>query len=213
MLKKIAVLSLICISLSIGSVFANVTDNLKFNGYIADEANILDEQIEYDLNRTIHDLYKKTKSAIAVVILKSLNNENIDQVNENISKTYQIGDSEVQKNAILLVSIDDHQLQLLLDKGLIGEIKPKQLKNIVDGSILPFFQKSEYADGVISGTNRLADDIAKKNKQTIQHFGNIPIPEKSFNKNWLWLLAIPLVGIVVGLFLALNKKDINDNKN
>ena len=59
MLKKILLLILI---LSTGfSLCANAEIALNFNGFIADEANLLSEEVENDLNMTLWDLQKKIR--------------------------------------------------------------------------------------------------------------------------------------------------------
>ena len=62
MIKKILITALMFLSLASTGVFASIADNLKFNGYIADQAEVLSEEMEADINRTLHDLNKKTKA-------------------------------------------------------------------------------------------------------------------------------------------------------
>lgn len=209
MIKKILITALMFLSLASTGVFASIADNLKFNGYIADQAEVLSEEMEADINRTLHDLNKKTKAAIAVVTVKSLEGENIDTLNENILKTYQIADAEMKNGIVFLVVVEDHQLQLLLDQGLVGEVKPEELKEIVNKDIIPFFQKAEYDKGIMKGTYVMADRVAGVYDKTIEHFGKIPKPKSifsNFNKNWLWLLIIPILGIIGGIIYSVAAK-------
>ena len=127
MLRKLYI-TLFSLLFLAGTAFASVADNLQFNGYISDNADVLSSDVEKDINLTLYDLTKKTQSVVAIVTLKSLNGESIDVVNENILKDYQIGDSEKRNGIVFLISIEDHQLQILLDNGLIGKIKPDKLR-------------------------------------------------------------------------------------
>ena len=61
------------------SLNANAIE-LKFNGFIADEANLLSDQVEKDLNMTLWDLQKKSGADIAVVTLPTLNGKTVEEV-------------------------------------------------------------------------------------------------------------------------------------
>lgn len=209
MLRKLYI-ALFSMLLLAGTAFASVEDNLQFNGYISDNANVLSSEMEKNINLTLYDLTKKTKVVVAIVTLKSLNGESIDVVNENILKDYQIGDSEKRNGIVFLISIEDHQLQILLDNGLIGEIKPDRLKSIVDKNVIPFFQEGAFDKGIQRGTYLLVDDIGKLYDQKIERYGKIPkqkINFKNFNKNWLWLLLIPVIGLIWGILASVAGKN------
>ena len=213
MLRKLYI-TLFSLLFLAGTAFASVADNLQFNGYISDNADVLSSDVEKDINLTLYDLTKKTQSVVAIVTLKSLNGESIDVVNENILKDYQIGDSEKRNGIVFLISIEDHQLQILLDNGLIGKIKPDKLKSIVDKNVIPFFQEGAYDKGIQRGTYMLVDDIGKLYDQKIERYGKMPklkIDFRKFNKNWLWLLLVPILAFALGMLVAVAKKNEKNN--
>ena len=215
MIKKVLISTLLFLSIASGSVFASVTDNLKFDGYIADDAKIFTEETIENVNKTLHDLNQKTDTTIAVVTIKSLEGMTIDKANEEILANYQISDAEKNNGLVFLISIDDHQLQILLDKGLVGEIKPEELKTIIDDNVIPYFQTTEFEKGIIRGTYIIADKIADLKGQKIEHFGVMPKKKTVFdkiNKNWLWLLIIPIVAVIggfIGSMIALRHNKNN----
>ena len=69
-------------------------DNLHFNGFIADEAELLTIDAENDLNMTLWDLQKKSGADIAVVTLKSLNGKTVESTALDIGRSYKIGSKE-----------------------------------------------------------------------------------------------------------------------
>ena len=216
MIKKVLISTLLFLSITSGCVFASVTDNLKFDGYIADEAKIFSENSIENVNKTLHDLNQKTDTTIAVVTIKSLDGMTIDKANEEILSKYQIGDPEKNNGLVFLVSLNEHQLQILLDKGLVGEIKPEELKTIIDENVIPYFQTAEFEKGIIRGTYIIADRIAELKGQKIELFGEMPKKKTIFDKigkNWLWLLIIPVVAVIggfIGSMIAMRR--ISNNK-
>lgn len=215
MIKKFFILLAVSLLMASSSVYASVVDDLKFSGYIADKAEILNEETEKNLNEMLHDLAKKTSSVIAIVTVKSLDGESIDSANEKILETFAITDPETNKGLIFLIALDNRQLQVLLDKGLVGEVKPEDLKSIIDKNVIPFFQTSEYDKGIVRGTYLLAEKVAKINGQTIEYKAEVPKVQLSWaqvNKNWLWLLLIPVLGVIGGI-LAYHITRKNKNSN
>ena len=89
MIKKFFISALLLLSLSAGAVYAQFADNLKFDGYISDNANILREEAKENINLTLDDLNKKTSAAIAIATFPSIEGNNIEQVSEYILNTYK----------------------------------------------------------------------------------------------------------------------------
>ena len=56
MIKKFFISALLLLSWSAGAVYAQFADNLKFDGLISDNANILREEAKVNINLTLDDL-------------------------------------------------------------------------------------------------------------------------------------------------------------
>lgn len=211
MFKKVLILSIVFLAFGAGTAFASL-DNMKFDGYISDEAGLLSQEVAENLNLTIHDLNKKTKSAVAIVTVKSLGDKDIEKVSDKIMDEYKIGDEEKQNGIVFFISRDDHQLQFLLGDGLSGKIKLKKLKKIVDDNVIPYFSAGEYDKGIVRGTYLVADEVARLDGVKIEHYGDMPERKSlknQFNKNWLWILLLPfmvIVGVLVRYILSRKNK-------
>ena len=210
MLKRFLISVFVLLGLVAGKAFAI---DLNFDGYISDNAKILSNESLENLNYTLHDLNKKTTAAIAVITLNNLKDEKIEKVANDIMGEYKIGDDTKKNGLVFVISIEERQLQIILGDGLVSSIEPKKLENIIDKNVLPYFEAGKYEDGILSGTYLMADMIAKINGKEIEHFGNVPDAnglKKPFNKNWLWLLLIPIfgAGAAIWIFVA-NKKKLN----
>lgn len=211
MFKKVLVSSIAFLTFCTGTAFASL-DDIKFNGYISDEAGLLSQEISKNLNLTIHDLNKKTKSAIAIITVKTLDDKDIEKFSDNVMQEYKIGDDKKQNGIIFFISMDDHQLQFLLGDGLSGKIKLKKLKKIVDDNVIPYFSAGEYDKGIVRGTYLVADEVARLDGVKIEHYGDMPERKSlknQFNKNWLWILLLPfmvIVGVLVRYILSRKNK-------
>lgn len=200
MLKRVLISALMILGLFAGPAFAVDVD---FNGYIADEANILSKDSLDNLNYTLHDLNKKTKAAIAIVTLSTLKGQKIEELATAVMNEYKIGDDTKKNGIVFVIAIAERQLQIVLGDGLVGEIKPKQLENIIDKNVLPYFESGEYENGILRGAYLMADAAGAVEKQKVEHFGTVPELNKNkvVNKNWLWWLILP-VAAVIGCIIA-----------
>ena len=208
MLKRVLISTLMILGLFAGSAFAV---DLDFKGYIADEANILSEESLENLNYTLHDLNKKTKASIAVVTLSTLKNAKIEELANEVMNEYKIGDDTKKNGIVCVIAIAERQLQVGLGDGIVREIKPKQLENIIDKSVLPYFEAGEYENGILRGTYLMADAVGAIENQKVEHFGTIPElkKNKTVNKNWLWWLILPVAAVIGCLiaFLCVKQKE------
>ena len=213
MIKKFFISALLFVSLSAGAVFAQVVDNLKFDGYISDNANLLTESVREDINLTLDDLNKKTSAAIALVTLPSIEGKNAEDVSGDILQTYKIGDQEKQNGIVILIAMEEHQINIYLGAGYKDKTNANIVNTVINENIVPYFSNEQFEAGLMRGTYAIADTVAKMNKKRIKHYGKLPKklnaqgkPE-SFNKNWLWLLLIPAIGVLIGLIAALVKSE------
>ena len=158
MLKKSCLL-IICFLL-LGCVSANAID-LKFNGFIADEANLLSDQVEQDLNMTLWDLQKKSGADIAVVTLPTLNGQTVEKVALEIGRTYKLGAVGKNNGMVFLTSLAERRMRIELGLGLEDKISISTLENIRDNDIIPYYKNSDYAQGIARGTYVLAKTVAQ----------------------------------------------------
>lgn len=170
--------------------------NLKFKGFIADEANILSEQVKNDLNMTLWDLQKKSGADIAVVILNSLDGRSVEDTAIDIGITYKVGAKGKNNGVVFLTALNDRKMRIELGTGLEDRIAISSLNNIRDYDILPYYKKDEYEKGVARGTYKLAELVASVENVNITEQGNCP-PSVSDNishkKNippWVYVIAV-----------------------
>ncbi len=176
---------------------ANALQQLNFEGFIADEAKILSEQVKDDLNMTLWDLQKKSGAEVAVVILPSLNGKSVEETALEIGRTYQIGSKEKNNGVVFVTALSERKMRIELGYGLENKINMSSLENIRDKDILPYYKKSNYQDGIARGTYKLADIVAQAEGVTITQQGVCPHQTYASRSRrhfpwWIWFLVIIL---------------------
>ena len=172
---------------------------LKFNGFIADEANLLSPQIENDLNMTLWDLQKKSGADLVVVTLPSLNGKSVESVALDIGRSYKLGAVGKNNGVVFLTAPNERRMRIELGTGLEKKINMSTLENIRDTDILPYYKKDDYSNGIARGTYVLADTVANVEGVNIKVQGVCPQKLSSYGPSrrenypwWVWPLAIIL---------------------
>ena len=176
---------------------ANAYIKLDFKGFIADEANVLSEQVKTDLNMTLWDLQKKSGADIAVVIVNSLNGRYIEDVAVDIGRTYKVGAKEKNNGIVFLTSVGDREMRIELGYGLENKINIASLNNIRDYDILPYYKKGDYENGVARGAYKLAELTASVENVELKQQGTCPErvggpARRSHTPWWAYLFAFCL---------------------
>lgn len=174
---------------------ANALQQLNFKGFIADEANILSEQVKNDLNMTLWDLQKKSGADIAVVTLQSLDGKSVEQTALEIGRTYKIGSKEKNNGVVFLTALAERKMRIELGYGLENKISMSSLEDIRDNDILPYYKQLNYQSGIARGTYQLANIVAQAEGVSIKTQGVCPPQTYSSASDerhpwWIWPFAI-----------------------
>ncbi len=145
--------------LLLGNLSANAIE-LHFNGFIADEANLLPEQVEKDLNMTLWDLQKKSGADIAVVTLPTLNGKTVEEVALDIGRTYKLGAVGKNNGMVFLTALSERRVRIELGLGLEDKISMYTMQNIINNDVVPYYKKGDYTNGVTRGAYVLAKTVA-----------------------------------------------------
>lgn len=153
-------LILICLFFSIVLQGACL-EALNFNGFIADNANIISSSNETALNQILLELQTKTKADVAVVTLNSLDGRPIEDVSLEIARRYKLGDKQLNNGALILVAPYDRKARIETGYGLEGIMNDSKAGRILDDYMIPYFKKEDYETGIIQGTLAFAYETAE----------------------------------------------------
>lgn len=174
---------------------------VKFNGFIADEADLLSPQVENDLNMTLWDLQKKSGADLVVVTLPSLNGKTVEDVAIDIGRSYKLGAKGKNNGMVFLTAPNERKMRIELGLGLENKIPVSTLEDIRDNDILPYYKNENYEDGIRRGAYVLAETVAKAEGVEIKTQGYCPqqISTSANSRNrtrypswWIYPLAIIL---------------------
>ena len=124
---------------------------------VVDNAGILSPADAASLERTLVAMDDSTSNQIVVVLVKTLNDEPIEEVANKTFREWGIGNKKTNNGVLLLVAVDDHKVRIEVGYGLEGAIPDITCNDIIEKDIKPAFRQKDYIGGIIKATN----DIGK----------------------------------------------------
>jgi len=213
MFKKFILTMLLMLTVSVCSVFAAV-DKLKFNGFIADQANMFDKAAEKTMNTAFKDLQKRTGASVAVVVLNSSEGKNLDDLGNKIMEDYKIGDSDKGNGIIFLIAQKEQLLHVVLGRWFIGAVTSEQVGTLIQAEVVPHLQKGDFPAGLIRGGVLLADFAARYDQSEVVLNGSLPVfgEQQKSSSVWFWILMllIPVLGGAGGWYVWSKNSDSQD---
>ncbi len=166
--SALAVLSLIILlSPPTLSLQAQVPD-LQPRGYINDYAGVLSAAARQTLEALAAELDRKTGAQLAVVIVRSLDGEPIENYSIALTERWGIGRKEQgDTGVLLLLAIEDRQNRIEVGYGNEGIINDARVGDILR-AMRPGLQQNDYDGAILLGTGQIAALIARDKGVTLQ---------------------------------------------
>lgn len=181
--------------------------------YVQDYAQVLSAEDKRRLLSIGQELDNKTTAQLAVVTVKTLDGQPIEDYALSILREWGIGSKEKNNGALIVVAVQDRRSRIEVGYGLEGLLTDGLTGRIQDQAMIPYFRKGNYAAGIVNGYAVTASLIAKDAGVQLTSINSeqIAVPAKTTNNTdqeypfWLKLLigaGIVLLLIVDNLFLG-----------
>jgi len=113
-----------------------------------------------DLQRqTLEDKLVKfddsTSTQITVVIVPSLDGMDVSDAATELGRSWGVGQKKNNNGVVLLISKDDHKLNISPGYGLEGALPDVTCKEIIDTRIVPNFKGQDFYRGIDEGTDAI----------------------------------------------------------
>ncbi len=140
--------------------FASGLDLPDYEGFVNDYAGIVDYNSKQQINYIIYELKRKTSAEIAVVILKSLQGENIEDFTNRLFEKWGVGKKGKDNGIMILVAKEDRLIRIEVGYGLEGIIPDAKAGRIIREVITPSFRQERFGEGILNAVYIIAEDIA-----------------------------------------------------
>lgn len=195
MLRKFLVTG-VTFALLLSAVPAFAFDVPAHVGYITDIAQILKPEEKSALEHAIDSYKTQTSNEIGILIVPSLNGEDIADTAVQVGRSWGIGGKEKDNGVLILIAINDHQLFIATGYGLEGALPDIVAKGIIETDMLPAFREQKYFDGIAAGINSIEKHIG--GEYSADRYGSSDDGSAWGNVFVFFLIMLQLLGAFLG---------------
>ena len=210
MMRKFLLTTLLILTITCSVAFASV-DNLKFDGFIADEAGLFKPASIKNMNAQFYDLQKKKNVTVAVVTLKNAEGKDLEALGNKILEDYNIGNQNRGDGILFLLTDEEKLFHIVLGKMFVNAVTSEQVGAMLQSEIVPDLKNGKIDEGLVRGALMLVDIGEKFNHYDVVINASLsqPIKEKKGTNLW-WLLLFPVLFGACGWYFWANKSNSKD---
>jgi uncharacterized protein len=136
-----------------------VQDLPKPTNYVSDFANVLSPETLASLNALCRQVDAQAHAQIAVVTIKSLEGEPIEDFATALEDKWKVGKKGTDRGLLLIIAAEDHQYRIEVGYGLEG-ILPDGRVGDIGRQMVPYLRQNDYDSAVTSAVQQIAGVIA-----------------------------------------------------
>lgn len=119
------------------------------------------------MNRMGFELQQKTKAQIAVLIISTLDGEDVTEYANKVFRSWGVGEKDKNNGILFLIALKDKQMRIEVGYGLEGAINDAKAGQILDDYAIPYFKQGQISKGVVNTYATLVGEAAKEYGITI----------------------------------------------
>lgn len=136
--------------------------------YVNDYAGVLDDENKNYLISVGKELEDKTGVQQVVVIINSLEGNDINSYANGLFRTWGIGQKGKDNGLLILLAIEDRAWRVEVGRGLEGAVTDIYSNRVMEEYAVPNFQKEDYGLGLREAYSVLADKAASEYNVTLE---------------------------------------------
>jgi uncharacterized protein len=152
----------------LGAVPAHAEDikSIHPTGYVTDLAGVIGANKKASLEGLCTELEQKTGAQMAIVTVRSLDGENVDDYAVDLFKQLGVGSKKNDRGVLLLVAPHDRKYRIEVGYGLEPVINDARAGD-AGRAMVPFLRQGDYGDAVATAAWQLAKYIAEDSNVTL----------------------------------------------
>jgi uncharacterized protein len=124
---------------------------------VTDYTNTISADEKQMLENKLVAFNDSTSTQIAVVIMKSVGEYDINEYGQRLGRAWGIGEKGKNNGVLLLVAMSDRKVAIQTGYGSEGAVTDAATHQIIQNDIVPRFRQQDYYGGISSAT----DDLMK----------------------------------------------------
>lgn len=156
--------------------------------WVHDEANVLSASAKAQVEALLQTHRDSTSTQIAVLIVPSLEGEDIDGYGVRVFEEWKLGQKGKDNGVLFLIAMQERQMRIEVGLGLEGVLTDALSSRINRNEVAPYFREGNYEAGIQAGVVAIIKAVAGEYKN------DNPAPRKRGKKSsWSTLIFIILL--------------------
>ena len=123
---------------------------------VNDAAGVLSAQEVETLERKLVALDDSSSNQIAVVLIKTLGDYDIEEYAQKLFRAWGIGNKKTNNGILFIAAIDDRKMRIHVGYGLEGAIPDITASSIIRNEVAPEFKKQNFYQGIDNAINSIS---------------------------------------------------------
>ena len=122
---------------------------------IVDNANLISDGVEQNINNQLEDLSNSTGIQLAVLTIPTLEGEVLESYSMKVAETWKLGSAEKDTGVLLLIALEERSIRIEVGYGLEGVLTDTKCGLIIRNIIAPEFRNGNYQAGIVNAVNNI----------------------------------------------------------
>ncbi len=153
---------------------------LEVQGYVNDFAGVLDPSTVAKLNQISTEVDQKAKAQIAVVTIKTLENDTKEDFTNHLFQKWGVGAKGTDRGVMVLLATNDHKYWTEVGYGLEG-ILPDGKVGGFGRSMVPLLRQNDYNSAITQIVSQIAQVIAQDSNVSLASLTGFQPPDSTEN--------------------------------
>jgi uncharacterized protein len=191
----------------VAPVHAEQWQKLNVQGYVNDFAGVLNPATVEGLTRLCTEVDQKARAQIAVVTIKSLEGDAVEDFANHLFQKWGIGYKGTDRGVMLLLAVGDHKYWTEVGYGLEPILPDGKVGGFGRGMV-PLLHEGNYNSAVVQMVSQIAEVIAQDSRVSLDGLGQFraaPLARQAAGQELRLtlghIIALLFIFIVVGPIL------------
>lgn len=124
--------SVLILSLNFSSPLGLTKEIPNISLPVYDEVGLLSRETTNELNQKLIDVFKRSEVQLQVMILNSLENENLEDYSIRVVEKLKLGNQKSEKGVLLLLALQERKIRIEVGRGLEGDLTDLESNRIIE---------------------------------------------------------------------------------
>jgi len=124
-------------------------------GPVVDNVSLLSRGMARNLESQLRDFERTTGGQVQLLIVPSLEGEDIAQVAIKVFDEWKIGQKKIDNGVLFLIAPNERKLRIEVGRGYEGVLPDIYAKRIISDVVVPYFKSGQFDQGVEAGVDHI----------------------------------------------------------